>query len=227
MIFYFNNISSEDLGLMVTKSVIPPASATQHDIISIPNRESPIFKAKTQRKEITITIQTTIVEENKIREIYKALQGKGILVLSTEPDKYYTATVQELVPEHIALYMGTLPISFICDPFAYSVNDQLTEYGTTADIENSGTYYSEPLIKVYGTGDLTLTLNGEVWNLSNIDEYITIDSQRKLVYKDNTIMLSKISRADGRIVFPCFNTGVNRISTTGTKLEVKKNERWL
>lgn len=227
MIFYFNNISSEDLGLMATKSVIPPASATQFETVSIPNRESPIFKAKTQRKEITITIQTTIVEENKIREIYKALQGKGILVLSTEPDKYYTATVQELVPEHIALYMGTLPISFICDPFAYSANDQLTEYGTTTDIENSGTYYSEPLIKVYGNGDLTLTLNSETWNLTSVDGYIVIDSQRKLVYKDNTVMLNKISRTDGRIVFPCFNTGVNRISTTGTKMEIKKNERWL
>ena len=227
MIFYFNNISSEDLGLMVTKSVIPPASATQFETVSIPNRESPIFKEKVQRKEITITIQTTIVEENKVREIYKTLQGKGILVLSTEPDKYYNVTVQELVPEHIALYMGTLPISFICDPFAYSVNDSLVAYGTTADIENNGTYYSEPLIKIFGTGDLTLTLNGETWNLTGVDGYIVIDSQRKLVYKDNTIMLSKISRADGRIVFPCFNTGVNRISTTGTKLEVKKNERWL
>lgn len=227
MIFYFNNISSEDLGLMVTKSVIPPASATQFETVSIPNRESPIFKEKVQRKEITITIQTTIVEENKIREIYKTLQGKGILVLSTEPDKYYTATVQELVPEHIALYMGTLPISFICDPFAYSANDQLTEYGTTTDIENSGTYYSEPLIKVYGNGDLTLTLNSETWNLTSVDGYIVIDSQRKLVYKDNTVMLNKISRTDGRIVFPCFNTGVNRISTTGTKMEIKKNERWL
>lgn len=227
MIFYFNNVCSEDLGLMVTKSVIPPASATQFETVSIPNRESPIFKAKTQRKEITITIQTTIVEENKVREIYKALQGKGILVLSTEPDKYYTATVQELVPEHIALYMGTLPISFVCDPFAYSVNDQITEYGTTADIENSGTYYSEPLIKVYGTGDLTLTLNGETWNLTGVDGYIVIDSQRKLVYKDNTVMLNKISRTDGRIVFPCLNIGVNRISTTGTKMEIKKNERWL
>lgn len=227
MIFYFNNISSDELGLLVTKSVIPPASATQFETVSIPNRESPIFKEKVQRKEITITIQTTIVEENKIREIYKTLQGKGILVLSTEPDKYYTATVQELVPEHIALYMGTLPISFICDPFAYSANDQLTEYGTTTDIENSGTYYSEPLIKVYGNGDLTLTLNSETWNLTSVDGYIVIDSQRKLVYKDNTVMLNKISRTDGRIVFPCFNTGVNRISTTGTKLEVKKNERWL
>lgn len=227
MIFYFNNISSDELGLLVTKSVIPPASATQFETVSIPNRESPIFKEKVQRKEITITIQTTIVEENKIREIYKTLQGKGILVLSTEPDKYYNVTVQELVPEHIALYMGTLPISFVCDPFAYSVNDSLVAYGTTADIENNGTYYSEPLIKIFGTGDLTLTLNGEVWNLSNIDEYITIDSQRKLVYKDNTIMLSKISRADGRIVFPCLNIGVNRISTTGTKMEIKKNERWL
>lgn len=227
MIFYFNNVCSEDLGLMVTKSVIPPASSKQFETVSIPNRESPIFKEKVQRKEITITIQTTIVEENKVREIYKTLQGKGILVLSTEPDKYYNVTVQELVPEHIALYMGTLPISFICDPFAYSVNDSFIEYGTTADIENGGTYYSEPLIKVYGNGDLTLTLNGEVWNLSNVDEYITIDSQRKLVYKDNTIMLSKISRADGRIVFPCLNIGVNRISTTGTKMEIKKNERWL
>ena len=98
---------------------------------------------------------------------------------------------------------------------------------TSADIENNGTHYSEPIIKIYGTGDLTLTLNGEVWNLTNIDGYITIDTQRKVVYKDNTLQLNKISRADGRIVFPCFNTGVNRISTTGTKLEVKKNERWL
>lgn len=225
--FIYNNIDSRQYGIL-QKVPYRTRSEQSSSIISIPGKTEPIFKTAEQYKETTLQMVLSVTNREKISEIYKWLSGTGILILSDDLTKYYSVKVcSEIVPEYISVRTCQIPISFTCKPFLYAVNDTFAEYGTMADIENNGTHYSEPIIKIYGTGDLTLTLNGEVWNLTDVDGYITIDTQRKVVYKDNTLQLNKISRADGRIVFPCLNVGVNRISTTGTKLEVKKNVRWL
>ena len=170
--FIYNNIDSRQYGIL-QKVPYRTRSEQSSSIISIPGKTEPIFKTAEQYKETTLQLTLSITHREKISDIYKWLSGTGILILSDDLTKYYNVkTCSEIVPEYISVRTCQIPVSFICKPFTYAVNDQITEYNTTADIENNGTYYSEPLIKIYGTGDLTLTLNGETWNLAGVDEYI-------------------------------------------------------
>ena len=88
---------------------------------------------------------------------------------------------------------------------------------------------SEPVIMIEGSGNIELTVNGEVWKLADVDGSITIDTQRNLAYRDNHVLLNKISRYDNNVYLPMLNTGKNSISASGTvtKIMVIKNERWL
>ena len=228
--FIFKEVLSTDLGLIISSSVIPPTSPEEYEIQPVPGRDVPLWIAKNTRQTIEIQMQTVITDPTKLRTIYSALQGRGNLVLSDEPDKYYVGSIQALIPQAIALRMGTLPLSFICEPFAYSLsNDMITSTEHSTSISVSGTAPCLPIVKIYGSGYNEITINDETWKIADINEYVTIDSPRNLVYKDNAVLLNKVSRYDNKVYLPMFNVGTNLILTTDniSKIEVIKNERWL
>lgn len=228
--FYFNNVDSRDYGILQN---VPyrPRSEQSHSVIAVPGRTEPLFTTENQFKDTTLQLTLSVTKRDLIDSIYSWLNGSGILILSDDLTKYYDVLCcTEIVPAYISRRTCQIPISFTCKPFRYAVNNPLTEYGTNADVTVEGTYYSEPKITVYGTGNIDLSVNGEVWKLADVDGYITIDTKRKLAYKDNTVLLNKVSRYDGRVFLPCFNIGINNVkitSGTATKLEIQKNERWL
>ena len=134
----------------------------------------PLWIAKNTRQTIEIQIQTTITDPAKLRMIYSALQGRGNLVLSDEPDKYYVCSIQGLIPQAIALRMGILPLSSVCEPFAYSIsNDTITSTTHNTAISVGGSVPCLPIIKAYGSGYNEITINDEAWKIADIDGYIT------------------------------------------------------
>ena len=115
-------------------------------------------------------------------------------------------------------------VQFDVEPFKYSVNaagDALELIAPTT-IRNSGTVYSEPLITVYGNGDITLNINGNSYPLRNVQESITIDSEMMEVFKGNTNQNGKYGGAE----FPRFEVGQNEIRWTGNVSKIKIQPRW-
>ncbi len=84
--------------------------------------------------------------------------------------------------------------------------------------------YSEPVITVYGTGDITLMVGTIIVELEGISGSITLDSELQEAYSGTTGMNSAMSGE-----FPILKPGMNAISWTGnvTKVEVKPNWRYL
>lgn len=90
---------------------------------------------------------------------------------------------------------------------------------------NNGTIYSQPILTIYGSGDITLTINGEDFPLYGVQESITIDSERMEVCKGMVNQNSKF----GGAAFPRLEVGENTVSWTGnvTKVEIQPKWRWL
>ena len=84
--------------------------------------------------------------------------------------------------------------------------------------------YSEPVITVYGSGDVTLMVGTTIVELEGISSSITLDSELQEAYSGTTGMNSAMSGE-----FPILKPGMNAISWTGevTKVEVKPNWRYL
>ena len=95
---------------------------------------------------------------------------------------------------------------------------------STSTIDNPGSVYSEPVITVYGTGDITLMVGTVIVELEGISGSITLDSELQEAYSGTTGMNSAMSGE-----FPILKPGMNAISWSGevTKVEVKPNWRYL
>ena len=102
--------------------------------------------------------------------------------------------------------------------------ESVTLTASTSTITNPGSVYSEPVITVYGSGDITLMVGTDIVELEGISGSITLDSQIHEAYSGTTGMNSAMSGE-----FPILKPGMNAISWTGnvTKIEVKPNWRYL
>ena len=171
------------------------------------------------------TMECALIKRARLDEITAWLVGSGEMTFSTEPDKVYRVTIANKIS--IAQMMRVFQkfqVVMDTQPFKYSVNaagDALELTAPTA-IRNSGTVYSEPLITVFGSGDITLTINGADFPLYGVEESITIDSEMMEVFKGNTNQNGKYGGAE----FPRFEVGKNEIRWTGNVSKIKIQPRW-
>ena len=113
-------------------------------------------------------------------------------------------------------------VTFRCKPFLYldsSADVTVTASGTT--ITNPGAVDSEPLIKVYGSGDITLMVGTQIVELEDVSSQIFLDSEIQEAYKGTTSMNSAMSGE-----FPKLLPGMNAISWTGNVTSIVITPRW-
>ena len=172
-----------------------------------------------------ISVECSTRGSENLDEILAWLDGAGDLILCTELDKVFRASIYNKisVADMIYLYNSFL-LQFRVQPFKYSVNaaGDALELTAPTTIRNSGTVYSEPIITVFGSGDVTLTINGADFPLYGVQESITIDSEMMEVFKGNTNQNGKYGGAE----FPRFAVGQNEIRWTGNVSKIKIQPRW-
>lgn len=95
---------------------------------------------------------------------------------------------------------------------------------TSGTIFNPSTANAKPIIKIYGTGTINLTVNSTAITLTNVVDYVTIDGQLMDCYK-GTILKNGDMVGD----FPILTVGTNTINWSGTviKIEIQGNWRYL
>lgn len=227
--FIYKGISSEDMGLKIT-SMTPPQKAEQRsETLIVPGRSEPVFRTYDEYSSHSIDISCIITDISRQRDVFSWLTGSGKFIRGSEPDKYYTVKSCSMISStRISDEIREFSISFECMPFAYAIENEpvIIDSGV---IDNNGSIPCEPVITIEGNGYIELNVNSEVWKLTDIDGSITIDTPRNLAYKDNNVLLSKISRYDNNVYLPMLNVGTNSISASGdvSKISVIKNERWL
>ena len=172
-----------------------------------------------------LSVECSTRGSENLDEILAWLDGAGELILCTEPDKVFRASIYNKISVSDMIYLyNSFLLQFRVQPFKYSVNaaGDALELTAPTTIRNSGTVYSEPLITVYGSGDITLSINGNSYPLRNVQESITIDSEMMEVFKGNANQNGKY----GGVEFPRFEVGKNEIRWTGNVSKIKVQPRW-
>lgn len=156
------------------------------------------------------------------------LSGSGFLILDEDSSKYVVAHIDEEVQiERITkgnnVKVATVEFK-VLDPFRYKVNEANTTLTAPGTYTNLGTYFSEPLLKLTGTGIVVLTIGTQSFEYNFDTPYVYVDSKLKDCYYSNTY---KNRRMTGD--FPIFNIGSNAISWTGnlTQLVITPRTRYL
>lgn len=162
---------------------------------------------------------------SKIDVICSHFKGEGDLIFSDNLDRKYKARINNQIEfSRIIRGLKRFAVEFEVQPFMYEAAPALLTLTEPTSILNIGTFESEPIITVYGQGDITLTINNLNLILNGIDGKITLNSEILNAYKDVLSLNNKMSGD-----FPVFSVGENIISWAGsvTKLEIMPNWRWI
>ena len=141
--------------------------------------------------------------------------GKDLVYFSNQNYKYIVKNIKINTIEDTLCHDIQLEIT--CEPFRYLNFEEeiiLTKHET---IYYSGSMPGECKIKIYGSGNVQLTINSETIQVKNIDEYVELDSKLLLcLNKDKT---SKTIDMIGD--FPILTKGTNNISWIGNVSKVE------
>lgn len=225
----WNGKDTRDIdGLLICE--LPPITKPKMrtKITTIDGRDGSIVENlgyESYTKEILIGITHT----NDLDKIIKFFTGNGEVIFSNEPDKYYKAQIFKEIDYERLIRYKTAKVVFYCQPFKYKVREPEFTFNitnqTSVMVSNVGLEDSKPIITLYGSGDVTFTLNGiDVFNVDIESDYITIDSEKQEAYKGGILKNRQMSGD-----FPMLKSGINTITWTGTltKIVVDPKSRWL
>ena len=221
-----NKDSYLDYGIVINKR--PPAVRAERNVqeIEVPGRDGDMTIDDGTYKPITFPFTCTLLDTTNLDAVISWLDGFSDLILSWQNDRAYKAKmINRIDIEQRLETLGEFPLIFKAQPFGYAlVNGLITLTTSPQTIVNSATKDSKPIVKVYGTGVINLTINSKLIALTNVVDYVTIDAVLMDCYKDTLL-----KNADMSGDFPILQVGSNTISWTGTvtKVEIIPNWRYL
>lgn len=237
--FTYNGRSSSDFGLHIEKKDVFSAPSYDAEFISIPGRSGDIINPNRRFSNIKVTYTVFLVRKNTtaLASVLRDIKGW----LYSEPDRYHEITDSydaeyfrygvisgNLDIEEQLNKVGSFTVTFNCKPYKYSFAGQqmVSVDSTSISVTNPTAFESRPYIKLYGSEAVTLNISSggstTSWTISDINEYIEIDSElmscyKGIVLKNDTVM------GDG---FPMLKPGTNTISCVGAVTRIEVIPRW-
>ena len=228
--FIWNGTDCRDYGIHVTEQppiTIPSERSTQ---TNVPGRPGSLTQLEGEDvyDDLLLTATCFISDPTQIPAIATWLKGAGTVTFANRTGGYYKARIANQISFEKVLRGNphcSFAVNFLCYPFWYQENVSdvtITTSGNT--ITNPGSVYSEPLITVYGSGNITLMVGTTIVELTNISSSIVLDCALKEAYKGTTLMNNHMSGD-----FPVLKPGLNAISWSGnvTSIIMKPNWRFL
>ncbi len=227
----WRGIDSETIaGLIITN--IPPISKPKmrNNAIKIDGRDGDIIE-ELGYESYTKNVGIGLAGNYNLDQVMKFFTGKGTLIISSEPDKVYYATILDKIDYEKLLRFKKATVKFYTQPYKYLKDEEEIVLNitneTSIDVSNVGLEKSKPVIKLEGSGTVFINVNG-----INIFKYefpedeteVIIDSSEEEAYFDGTF---KNRYMTGE--FPILDVGTNEISWSGslTKITIQPKSRWL
>lgn len=224
--------SFTDYGIVISKRPNLPSPKRRVHYMDIPGRHGRVQYDDKTYEDITIVVECGLKDTENLVERLDTIKAwlfnaeESDLIFSFGEDKKYIAQVVNAIDfTQVYKYTSSFPVIFNCQPFKYAVeNEVITLNETGAAVYNPGSLESEPVITVYGSGDIILSINGKSINLNSISGNITIDSVIQDAYSGSSNLNNQMTGD-----FPVFKVGANVISWSGSVsyVVIKPNWRYL
>lgn len=233
--FCFNGITSLEKGAIIAKGGKNSYNGAERDIeyIEIPGRSGALIIDN--GRYLNLDIQYSLILLSDIED-GMALLARGLKEWLLSQVGYYKLwDTYDPCYFRYAAYKGGLDIAqeiptlgdttvtFTCKPFRYSlVGDKTITLTAATTITNPERFPSLPYIKVYGSGDVVLTVKSQTFGILSVDGAIEIDSEMMNVY-NGSVAQNDHWESDQ---FPSFSPGENVISWTGDVSKIEIIPRW-
>ena len=221
----FKDIDSRELGLFMERCPEKISPKRRDDTFTVPGRHGNLTTTDGAFDTYIRSAEFIVKDEKRIDEICAHFKGSGWLIFSNEPDRKYKARVANQIEfSHVIRHFKRFVVEFEVQPFGYDVFEQTITKTAPFSLFNIGTFEAEPIITIFGNGNITLYVNNKSIYLKEITDKIIIDSEMKNAY-NNSVSLNYKMSGD----FPILSLGENNISWVGDviKLEIQPNWRYV
>ena len=228
--FIWNGVDCRTKGIHVSE--LPPITIPleRSKQTNVPGRPGSLTQLEGDDvyDDMILTATCFIADPAQIPAIAAWLKGKGTVTFANRTGGHYNARIANQIPFEKVLRGNphcSFAVNFRCYPFWYQENVSDVTITTSGDtITNPGSVYSEPLITVYGSGNITLMIGTTIVELTNVSGSIVLDCALKEAYKGTALMNDHMSGD-----FPVLKPGLNAISWSGnvTRIVIKPNWRYL
>lgn len=228
--FSWNGVKSTDYGIHITTqpSVIRPSERVTFTNVPARSGSLTTLEADDVYDDFILPMECVVRDLSRLHETGAWLKGAGTLRLAARPGGFFYARIANQIEFTKVLRNHehrTFTVNFRCQPFWYAeaaTPITLTVSGST--IPSLGNVPSEPVITVYGSGEITLMVGLTIVELEGVSGSITLDTPLMEAYSGTTSMNNNMSGD-----FPILAPGMNAVSWSGsvTKIEVLPNWRYL
>lgn len=231
--FIFHGRSSTEFGLVIERGEFASSPSPKVSQIYIPGRNGALLQSeeyyenRTVKYEVFVKVKEGDSLPNHLRKIKGWLlsdTGYHYLEDSKDPDFLFKAAYISGVD--FTIYQNRIArssLTFTAKPFQYlrsGLHRRAIVNGVK--LKNPTEFTALPYFKIYGQGDITLTVNHQSFVFRGVNEYIEMDSEIMNVFKD-TLNANQQKEGDG---FPTLKVGENGILWSGNITKVEIEPRW-
>lgn len=230
--FYINGVNSANYGIVLQGAAIYNAPERDVTLIEVPGRNGALTIDNGRFKNVIVQYPVAILGELKTTAIAAnawLMSHKGYAKLSDDltPNHYRLARCVGGFDVEAAGYAekaATATIRFDCMPQRF-LNSGDTAVEITASgytLTNPTLYDALPLIKVEGSGNITMSVGGYIVGITGLTSSVTIDCELQDAYNGSQNMNSIISVLN----YPKLGAGDNVVGWTGSVTKVAITPRW-
>lgn len=188
----YNGIRSSDMRILVKERPNIPAPKKKYTTIEAAGMDGSLIEDDGTYEDIVIPIKFNyMANQDAWADIFRKAKkwlfssGNSELIMSDDPDYFYKVKKVDIGEnERTTLRIGNFEALFLCDPYQY------VTYGTKThrmeEVEFNHFEISHPKYIISGNGVCELKVNGKTVTII-IDDYITVDTDRMLAYKDDVL----------------------------------------
>ncbi len=225
--FSFNGRKSSEFGIRVLRqpALVRPLERITRTLV--PGHAGSLVTTQGEDVFDDILLEAECYLENteRIGDINAWLKGGGKLELSGRQGGHYRARVNNQISFEKLLRVNphvSFSVIFRCFPFWYRDNvSDITVTVSGTMITNPGNVSAEPLITVYGEGDISLMVGTTLVELEGVSGSIVLDCELKEAYAGGALMNSHMTGE-----FPVLRPGANAVSWSGAVTKVVVRPRW-
>lgn len=229
-IIFNNQHSYDDLDLLLEKLSIPIINENVENV-EVEGRNGTLTIKGGGYPDRIIPFRFTLVRKNgeNIEDFIERIDfinnwlevsttDMGLVAYLRPSKKYMVKAINKSAVEIENARMISIEGEFVCDPFLYEAVESYITLTEAGKVKYDGNVAGECNIKIFGSGNIQLTINDETVQINNVTNSVELDS--KLLLCLNSDKTSKLRDMIGN--FLVLENGINNISWTGnvTKVEI-------
>lgn len=225
--FEWNGRKCTEFGIHVSEQPPVTIASERATFTNVPGRSGSLttLEGDDVYDDLLLSATCFIRDIDNLNTISGWLKSSGTVRFANRQEGFYQARIVNQIPFDKILRGNphrSFAVNFRCKPFLYLTDSPTYTLSSGGSfITNPGSVYSEPIITVQGSGDITLIVGMTIIELSDISSSITLDSVLQEAYNGYASMNNLMSGE-----FPRLLPGQNAISWMGNVSRVTVQTNW-